>query len=99
LARDPAFLFDTPVFKEFGNIFWGDIYNESLVNIKAYDYVGESHVPPRCCLWAGWGGAGVLFRAGFRKPASGVHSSPAEVARHDDLRTAAPPRPPPGAQP
>lgn len=47
LLRDPSYLFDTPEFKRFGNMHWGDIYNEGLFKIESYDYVGALHRPHR----------------------------------------------------
>ncbi|GBF90801.1 hypothetical protein Rsub_03102 [Raphidocelis subcapitata] len=40
LLRDPAYLFDSPEYRAFGNLFWGDIYSEGMVRDEAYDYVG-----------------------------------------------------------
>ncbi len=42
LARDPSYLFDSPEFKKYGNLFWGDIYNEGLIKEKEVaEYLGE----------------------------------------------------------
>jgi len=42
-VRDPRYLFDSPQFQRYGNLFWGDIYSEGLVKQEAADYVGEWH--------------------------------------------------------
>ena len=49
LLRDPAYLFDSPEYRAFGNLFWGDIYSEGMVRDEAYDSVGA--------LLGGLGGA------------------------------------------
>ncbi|KAI8472516.1 MAG: mannosyltransferase putative-domain-containing protein [Monoraphidium minutum] len=40
LAKDPEYMFDTPEFVEYGNLFWADIYSDGMVKKEAYDYVG-----------------------------------------------------------
>lgn len=41
LRRDPAFMFDAPLFRERGNYFWGDIYGTGMVKDEVFPYVGE----------------------------------------------------------
>jgi hypothetical protein len=41
LRRDPAFMFDAPLFRERGNYFWGDIYGVGMVKDEVFKYVGE----------------------------------------------------------
>jgi hypothetical protein len=41
LRRDPAFMFDAPLFRERGNYFWGDIYGVGMVKDEVFAYVGE----------------------------------------------------------
>ncbi|WIA31646.1 hypothetical protein OEZ86_002526 [Tetradesmus obliquus] len=40
LRRDPAFMFDAPLFRERGNYFWGDIYGTGMVKDEVFPYVG-----------------------------------------------------------
>jgi hypothetical protein len=40
LRRDPAFMFDAPLFRERGNYFWGDIYGTGMVKAEVFAYVG-----------------------------------------------------------
>jgi hypothetical protein len=45
LLRDPSYLFDTPEYRAYGNLFFGDIYSEGMVKDEAYDYVGARARP------------------------------------------------------
>lgn len=53
LRKDPAYMFDAPLYKERGNYFWDDIYGTGMVNEAVFEYVGalqpdESHVCSTC---------------------------------------------------
>lgn len=40
LRKDPAYMFDAPLYKERGNYFWGDIYGYGMVKDEVFEYVG-----------------------------------------------------------
>eukprot|EP00882_Tetradesmus_deserticola_P030000 GHRQ01033651.1.p3 GENE.GHRQ01033651.1~~GHRQ01033651.1.p3 ORF type:complete len:218 (+),score=91.79 GHRQ01033651.1:1480-2133(+) len=40
LRRDPAYMFDAPLFRERGNYFWSDIYGTGMVKDEVFPYVG-----------------------------------------------------------
>lgn len=55
LHKDPAYMFEAPLYKERGNYFWDDIYGYGMVKDEVYEYVGGC--PQRaldlsccCCL-------------------------------------------------
>jgi hypothetical protein len=69
LLKDPEYLFGTPEFRKYGNLFWGDIYSEGLVKVEAYDYVGAPGRRRRRAAAAGRlrrGAAGAVCWGGCR---------------------------------